>query len=61
MSNLRGLTWLGLSGTCITDKGLHHLESLSNLRRLVLTECPNITDEGVARLQKALPNCTIDR
>jgi hypothetical protein len=61
VSKLRGLTWLSLSGTCITDKGLHYLESLSNLRRLVLTECPNITDEGVARLQKALPNCKIER
>jgi hypothetical protein len=61
VSNLRGLTSLSLSGTDITDKGLHYLESLSNLKRLVLTECPNITDDGVARLQKALPNCTIER
>ncbi len=46
---------LNLSGTAVSDKGLRHLESRSNLHYLDLTDCPNLTDEGVARLKKALP------
>jgi hypothetical protein len=61
VSNMRELNWLGLTEMAITDKGLHHLESLSNLRTLFLAKCPNVTDEGVARLQRALPNCKIER
>jgi hypothetical protein len=34
---------------------------MTNLKGLFLDNCPNITDEGVARLQRALPNCTIRR
>ncbi len=61
VSELRELNWLGLTGTAITDKGLHHLESVSNLRTLFLANCPNVTDEAVARLQRALPKCQIER
>jgi hypothetical protein len=61
VSSLRGVSWLNLGGTQITDKGLHHLESMSNLPRLFLYNCPKVTAEGVARLQKALPNCKIYR
>jgi hypothetical protein len=61
VSNLRRLESLSLGKTAITDAGLRHLQSLSNLQRLILTGCPNITDEGVARLQKALPMCKVVR
>jgi hypothetical protein len=61
VSRLRSLKCLVLSRTVITDNGLHHLETLKGLGTLVLIDCPNLTDEGVARLQKALPNCLIDR
>jgi hypothetical protein len=61
VSKLRALTHLGLTGTAITDKGLHHLESLSNLRNLFLFNCPAVTEEGIARLQRALPKCKIER
>ncbi len=61
VSNLRGLRRLNLRSTAITDDGLGHLRSSSNLEVLLLERCPNITDEGVARLQKALPKCEIHR
>jgi hypothetical protein len=61
VADLRGLKILSLSGTAVSDKGLRHLESSSTLQNLDLTDCPNITDEGVARLKKALPHCDIDR
>ncbi len=61
LSNLRGLKLLSLAETAITDQGLRHLESMSQLRFLELDGCPQITDAGVARLQKALPMCKIDR
>ena len=46
-------------GTPTTDAGLIHLKALPNLQSLDLFGCPNITDSGVAELQKALPNCVI--
>jgi hypothetical protein len=61
VSALHWLLYLGLSGTGITDNGLRRLESLPNLKHLYLEDCPYITDEGVARLQKALPKCEIYR
>jgi hypothetical protein len=61
LSHLRNLWWLELEATAITDGGLRHLEAMKNLEFLFLTGCPNITDAGVVRLQKALPNCLIDR
>ena len=50
---------LFLLETGITDAGLRRLERLSQLESLNLQDCPNVTDEGVARLQKALPKCEI--
>jgi Leucine Rich repeat len=61
VADLRGLRALILSGTAVSDKGLRHLESRSNLQSLDLTDCPNVTDEGLARLKKALPHCDIER
>jgi hypothetical protein len=56
---LRQLYSLDLARTGITDVGLRRLERLSKLSYLDLHNCPNITDAGVARLQKALPKCKI--
>ena len=61
VSKLTGLERLSLNFTGVSDEGLRHLESLSDLRALYLFHCPNVTDEGVARLQKALPSCKIRR
>jgi hypothetical protein len=61
VADLRGTSWLIIAETAITDGGLRHLESLSNLVYLDLRDCPGVTDAGVVRLQKALPNCQIVR
>ena len=61
VANLRWVTLLTLNGTTVTDEGLRHLETMSNLDIVYLRNCPNITDPGVARLQKALPKCEISR
>ena len=44
--------------TQVTD--LSPLAGLRNLKTLSLVHSP-VTDEEVAKLQKALPNCNIDR
>ena len=44
----------------ITDTGLVHLKGLTNLQYLNLMGT-QITDSGVAELQKALHNCEINR
>jgi len=60
--HLEGLTYLSsleLYGTKITDAGLVYLKGLTNLTFLTLSK--EVTDAGVAELQKALPNCVISR
>jgi hypothetical protein len=61
LSNLRWLEDLRIKRAGITDEGLRHFEAMANLRNLYLPNCPNVTDEGIARLKKALPNCKIYR
>jgi hypothetical protein len=61
LTALRDLEYLDLDGCAVTDAGLRPLERLTKLEYLDLRNCPNITDAGVARLQKALPNCKIVR
>jgi hypothetical protein len=51
---------LSLYRTQITDAGLAHLAGLAYLRRLVVGRT-HVTDEGVKKLQQALPNCRIER
>jgi hypothetical protein len=60
VGTLKGLKYLDLNSTAITDAGLRRLEGMKDLELLQLHFCPNITDEGVARLQKALPKCKIE-
>jgi hypothetical protein len=43
----------------ITDNGLRHLRNMTGLRKLILDRT-SVTEVGVAELQSALPNCTID-
>lgn len=43
----------------ITDRGLQQLAALKKLKRLTLWKC-GVTQDGVDRLQAALPNCEID-
>jgi hypothetical protein len=45
-------------GTPITDDGLVHLKDLTRLKELRLYHT-QVTDEGVKKLQEALPKCEI--
>jgi hypothetical protein len=61
MENLRGLRQLQhliLARTGISDAGLEPIKSLSQLRELDLEE-DKLTEEGVNKLQLALPKCKI--
>ncbi|MAV35037.1 MAG: hypothetical protein CMJ59_06220, partial [Planctomycetaceae bacterium] len=53
------LEYLNLNGTGVTDAGLAHLAGLTKLQSISLPK--QITDAGIAELQKALPNCTIEK
>jgi hypothetical protein len=61
VAGMRWLVVLDLENTTVTDDGLRRLEGLRGLRQLNLHNCPYLTADGVARLQKTLPNCTISR
>jgi hypothetical protein len=61
VGGFKGLKFLKLNHTTVTDTGLRRLEGMGRLDTLDLTGCPHITDAGVARLQKALPQCKIYR
>lgn len=63
LEHLTGLTQLeslDLLGTQVTDAGLACLNGLTHLKSLSLVEV-NVTGMGVAKLQRALPNCKIER
>jgi hypothetical protein len=60
LSNMSALEELNLKGTQITDAGLMQLASLRQLTSLNVADTL-ITAAGVARLQEALPACTITR
>jgi hypothetical protein len=51
---------LELIGAQITDASLNTLATLKLLKILNLNCCTNLTKSGVAKLQAALPNCTIN-
>ena len=51
---------LGLGRTKITDAGLEYLQRLTKLHELYLWDT-KVTDQGVKKLQQALPNCEIER
>ena len=62
--HLKGLTKLRelyLDETKVTDAGLEHLAGLTNLQKGLNLTLTQITDAGVAELQKALPNCDISK
>ncbi len=61
VARARGLEVLCLDGTAISDAGLWQLHVMQKLEFLHIRNCPNLTDAGVARLDKALPNCLIIR
>jgi hypothetical protein len=58
VGKLTQLTQLSVRKSPISDSGLKHLYSLGNLRSLNL-QGTQVTAEGVAKLQEALPDCEI--
>lgn len=56
----QNLTKLDLSKNAFTDKGIGYLAKRKDLVKLVLKSCPNVTAEGVKKLQAQLPRCEID-
>ena len=56
---LKWLNTLELDGTKVTDAGLEHLTNMNRLEWLILKRT-RVTDEGVKKLQQALPKCQID-
>ncbi len=54
------LTFLNVSGTSFDDSAIPHLSRLGALRELVVGKCP-FTEEGLSKLRRALPNCTVSR
>ena len=68
LAQLKGLTnlqTLELDYTQITDAGLVHLKGLTKLERpnisFFFRKNNQITDAGVASLQRVLPNCKIEK
>ncbi len=57
---LSKLTWLNLNDTEVSDVGLNHLKNLRSLTDLRVANTA-VTDAGIANLQKALPNCKVQR
>ena len=63
MSALAGLSRLkplNLSDNKLSDKQLDHLAELTLLKNLRLSDNPDLTMAGIAKLQEKLPDCTID-
>jgi hypothetical protein len=58
LAPLTALRWLQLSRTRVTDAGLEQLTDLHSLSELFL-QGTAVTERGVARLEAALPDCTI--
>lgn len=51
---------VNLDSAKLTDYDLKHLEGMKHLKQIYLSST-QVTDGGVAELQKALPNCKISR
>ncbi len=54
------VTGLSLRGPAYTDAAVEHISQLKDLKRLKLT-ATQISDQGLARLEKSLPECRIER
>jgi hypothetical protein len=55
---LTKLTYLNLFGAAVSDAGLAQLSGLKNLKSLYVFQT-KVTDEGIAKLQKAQPGLKI--
>ena len=62
MAGLTNLHEQTLNG-CVnnTDRGLDNLVDLKSLEYLVIANCPGLTKQRIAALEKSLPDCRIVR
>ena len=61
VARVTSLTSLYVGGNALTDAGLADLSALARLKTLTIINSPQLTAAGIARLQKALPECKIAR
>ncbi len=59
LKGLDNLRYINLYSTQVTDKGLSHLEGLKNLNAVFLWQS-KATPAGAKKLQKALPDATVN-
>jgi hypothetical protein len=59
-TGMNDIRFLNLHGSNLTDAGLRELEEMTLLERVFLSQT-KVTDEGVAKLKKALPNVKVMR
>jgi Leucine-rich repeat (LRR) protein len=59
LEDLKRLESLNLASTPISDAGLEHLKGLTALRTLDLSNVSDVTEEGIQKLKKSLPECHI--
>jgi len=59
IATLAALENLTLDRTTVNDENLRQLSRLKKLKMLYLQDCASITDNGVAALHQALPECKI--
>lgn len=59
LEKLKNLKWLYIENSDIKDDSLKHLESLSRLKKLRFSQCPNLTVSRIDQLKKILSNCSI--
>ena len=61
LKEMAGLRQLSLLNTEVSDAGLLHLEGLAEFQNINADpENTKVTDEGLKKLQQALPNCRIN-
>lgn len=60
LKHLRGLRTLRLEGLEVSDADLEQLATLKSLRLLYLS-WTNVTETGIARIKRALPECRVVR
>ena len=59
LKGLNHLDWLKVDLANVTDASLDHLMGLNT--RWLFLRYTKVTDDGVKKLQQALPNCKIER
>jgi hypothetical protein len=60
LGSLKGITWLSILDSNLTDAGLKHLEGLKTLETLDI-KGSKVTDAGIAAFKKARPKCKVSR